>query len=624
MLTICFYGDKKFLFGIEELSGQLHYTTGEKGYRLYAEKVEGNTLTVVTDREWAKISYPSDKAFFRGLSLAVMNAGKVSEMSAELLLKDMGTMQDCSDGLMSVDGLKEMIRQSALMGYTYMGLYTEATFPVEGEPYFGYKSGRYSEDELREAVSYGEKMQVEIVPFIQTLGHCAQLFRWSGFSDMHDINNTLLVQYDRTYRLIEKMLKSLRGCYRTERIHLGMDEAYFMGFGRYHWFVDENNYDRQALFVEHVCKVVNLAKQYGFTKPEIWSDNLFEMAFKGYIDPPDEIYKPFDRRIADGFPPVKLVYWNYVIRDTDAFRKNCSRIRQLSDKIGFASIAHGYASFAPENYKTAKLVDTALNGCLQNGIDDLLITRWESVQSPCSMLPSYYDYIERCSKTTGYDFQTRSKFLFGYTYSEFLTLDEPNKIAFDGTGEDDSVDEVNPPFYIIADDPLLGIMEKHIPPHAQEYYTQCADKLNALSRRKSRFANIFRFESVMCRAVAAKANLSKEIKDCYDKKDRQKAGEIAKSVPSIVKAIKAFHNAYRDYWTSYNKRYGFELFDSRLGGVVARLEFVKKLLEEYSCGKTERIEELEEDRLPVYEGYENKTVCYKDWQRIAVGRLMRI
>lgn len=624
MLTISFCGDNKFLFGINELRQQLRYNVGNDGYLVYAEKVEGNTLSVVTGKHSATVYYPSDNCFFRGFSLAVMNAGKNSQMKAQLLLKEMGTMQDCSDGLMSVGGLKEMILQSALMGYTYMGMYMVATFTVDDEPYFGYKSGKYSQEELREVVSYGEKMQVEVVPFIQTLGHCAQMFRWSGYSDMHDINNTLLVEYDRTYQFIEKIISSLRKCFSTERIHLGMDEAYFMGFGRYHWFIDENNYDRQALFVEHLRKVVKIAQKYGFTKPEIWSDNLFEMAFKGYIDPPDEIYKPFDKRIADSFPKINLVYWNYVIRDVEAFNKNCNRIRQLSDKVSFASIAHGYASFAPENYKTAKLVDTAVNGCIQNGITDLLITRWESVQSPFSMLPSYYNYIERCSKTSGYDFEARSKFLFGYTYTEFLTLDEPNKITFKEEEGKDEVDEVNPPFYIIADDPLLGIMEKHIPPHAEEYYIKCADKLSALSKRKSKFANIFKFESIMCRTVAAKALLSKEVKDCYDKKDRQKAKEISDRIPAVIKEVKAFHRAYRNYWTSYNKRFGFELFDSRLGGVVARLEYVKKLLADYADGKIDVIEELDEERLPIYAGYENKTVCYKDWQSITVGRLMRI
>lgn len=622
MIKIAFFGEKKFEFGIRELAAQLRYTLGDGGYTVRAEKVDGRVLEVTTDKEGATIRYPKDNCFFRGLSLAVMNAGKNSHMTVELLLDEFGNMQDCSDGLMSVEGLKEIIRQSALMGYTYVGMYMEATYEIDGEPYFGYKSGRYSQEELREIVQYGNEMQVEVVPFIQTLGHGAQLFRWSGYSDMYDLNNTLLVRYDRTYELIEKMIASLRNAFTTDRIHLGMDEAYFMGYGRYRWFIDEKECDRQSLFIEHIKRVVEIAEKYSFTKPEIWSDNIFEMSFKGYIDPPDEMYTPFPEGIAAEFPKINLVYWNYVIRDVEQFNRNCNRLKQLSPNVSFASIAHGYASFAPENYKTAKLVETALNGCLNNGIGDLLVTRWETVQSPFSMLPSYYDYVERCSKTSGYDYEKRSKFLFGYTYSEFLTLDLPNKINFGQ--EYDEVDEVNPPLYIIADDPLLGIMEKHTPPQAKEFYEDCAKRLDALSRRKSKFAHIFKFESVMCKAVAAKASLSKEVKRCYDAKDRERMGEIAKSIPTIIREMEKFHDAYREYWTSYNKRYGFELFDARLGGVVARLKFTQRLLNDYALGKVDCIEELEEDRLPVYAGYENKVICYKNWTGITVGRLTRL
>lgn len=100
--------------------------------------------------------------------------------------------------------------------------------------------------------------------------------------------------------------------------------------------------------------------------------------------------------------------------------------------------------------------------------------------------------------------------------------------------------------------------------------------------------------------------------------------KIAEEIPRIIRKLELFHNAYRDYWTSYNKRLGFELFDARIGGAVARLKFVRALLSDYADGKTETIEELEEERLPLYAGGENKIVCYKNWTGIAVGRLTRL
>jgi hypothetical protein len=64
---------------------------------------------------------------------------------------DFGIMIDCSrNAVPSVLGLKRFFDVIAKMGYNVVMLYTEDTFEVENEPYFGYKRGRYSSAELRE------------------------------------------------------------------------------------------------------------------------------------------------------------------------------------------------------------------------------------------------------------------------------------------------------------------------------------------------------------------------------------------------------------------------------------------------------------------------------------------
>ena len=621
-MTVTYTGDRKFCFGIEELTEQLGFSVGINGYEIFAEKTDGRTLRVLTDRDHAKIFYPTDSLFFKGFSLALQYAGKTAEMSVEPIIKTAGTMQDCSDGLMSVSAVKNFIRQSALMGYGYIGLYTETTYFVDGEPYFGYKTGAYSTGELDEMVSYGEKFCVEVIPFVQTLGHLAQLFRWSEYADVRDTGDVLLPEYDRTYSLIEKMIASLRKSYKTNRIHLGMDEAYFLGLGRYRWFVNEDGCDSETLFIDHIKKVVNIAAKYGFTEPEIWFDNIFGMKFKGYIYPPENIFRPFEQKLVDGFPKIKMRFWNYGMLSESEFKRHCDNIRRLSPDIGFASVVHGYTSFAPANAKTAKTIDSVLSGCLNNGISDLLITRWESLQSPFSMLPSYFLFSERFAKGKGYDEEERCKFLFGYTYSEFITLDIPNDLAF--SEKDRLTLENNPPYYILAEDLLLGITEKHIPENAGKYYRDCAEKLAKPCNVKSPYANVFRFEKALCDALAEKADLSRTIKELYDAGDRAGLKKVSASIAAAAEKTEIFHDAYREYWLSYNKRFGFELFDMRLGGLCKRLLAVKKIIDDFADGITDKIEELEEQRLPLYKGGENTIACYKGWNNITVGRLMRL
>ena len=54
-----------------------------------------------------------------------------------------GAMLDCSRGaVLKVPTVKKLIDALQKMGYNALELYTEDTFEVEGEPYFGYLRGR--------------------------------------------------------------------------------------------------------------------------------------------------------------------------------------------------------------------------------------------------------------------------------------------------------------------------------------------------------------------------------------------------------------------------------------------------------------------------------------------------
>ena len=61
-----------------------------------------------------------------------------------------GVMIDCSrNAVMNRDAFFRMADLLSALGYNAIRLYTEDTYEVEGEPYFGYLRGRYSGAELR-------------------------------------------------------------------------------------------------------------------------------------------------------------------------------------------------------------------------------------------------------------------------------------------------------------------------------------------------------------------------------------------------------------------------------------------------------------------------------------------
>lgn len=615
MKKLCYVGQEKFLFGIGELSQQLKICLAEDGYPIRCSR-GGSGIRVQIRSGCAQVSYERDQDFFRAFSLAAQYVdGQDRDIAVKCDFDRFGTMQECSKNVMSVEGLKEFIRQSALMGYTYLEVYTEVSYEVPGEPYFGYMKGRFTQAELKELVAYGEKLFVELVPSVQTLGHMGQLFKF-GYWDVKDTQNILRVDSEPTYRLIENMLKSLSECYRTPRINLGMDEAYYLGSGFYHWFVDDSRPDPVVLYVRHLKRVLEIAKKYGFTQPAIWFDNLFGMLNKGYITPPDEIWQDFPQWLREEFPQVQMIYWNYVGRDPDRFQVNVERIRQLTPDVSFASMAHGYTSFAPENYISRQLVETARSGCRRTGIRDMMVTWWGYTQSPCALLPCYFDFIENCGSREGYDPEERSRFLFGYTYTEFCQLDLPNRI--DASGATGLAEGNNPPYYILADDPLLGMMSMHVPEGAKERYAEYAAIMEEMAQKDSRYAYIFAFGAVLCRTLHQCCDLSGVIRDAYDARDLQAIREIvSRRIPAACKALEEFHSAYYDYWHTFNKSMGWERFDRDLGGKLLRLKTVARVLTEFADGKRAFIEELEQEKLPAAKGMEGKVISRSNWTAIS-------
>ncbi len=614
IIKIKYVGDTFFIKGLNELKDRFGFELSEDGKNVCANKCTEKIITVNSDGNNTTFTYYDNASFYRAFTIALqklLEGGGQAQVKP--LIHDLGTMQNCAYTVINVETVKGLIRDHAIMGYNYIQLYTETTYEIPSEPYFGFKLNKYTQKELKELVEYSKIFGVEMIPCIQTLAHLSQLFNWCAFGDVHDIRDTLLVNYPRTYELIDKMLESVAECFDTEKINLGMDEGYFMGFGRYNWFVDDSKPDRAMLFIDHVKKVMELAEKHGFKKPSIWFDNLFGMNYKGYIDPPEWLWTDFPEYIQKAFPNIRMIFWNYVIRDVNEFSRQVGYIRQLSKDVSFASMAHGYTSFAPENYISAYLVDTAREGCLKNGIDDIMITWWGGKMSPYALNPAYYDFAERLCESQGIDVELRSKFLFGYTYKEFCELDSPNVIGKSASALT-AAEGNNLPFYALANDPLLGKLDMHVPVGCEDEYKQKSLRMGELSKVDSPYAFIFDFEKTLCELLSVRAELGLKIKDAYDKDDKAQLLKIAKGIPAIIKETEKFRKKYIEYYMTYSKAYGREAWDIKLGGACSRLRSVAEILKDYAKGKIKNIPELDEERLPINKNKIGQIISYRDWE----------
>ena len=86
-------------------------------------------------------------------------------MENKIKFRRFGTMIDCSrNAVMNVTSVKKWIDITSDLGYNSLLLYTEDTYEVDNQPYFGYMRGRYSKNELKELDAYAKSKGIELIP----------------------------------------------------------------------------------------------------------------------------------------------------------------------------------------------------------------------------------------------------------------------------------------------------------------------------------------------------------------------------------------------------------------------------------------------------------------------------
>lgn len=98
------------------------------------------------------------------------------------MFKKKGLMLDCSrDAVRTVKTVKKLADIMQKLDFNTLMLYTEDTYEIDTQPYFGYLRGRYTKDELREIDAYCAEKGIELIPCIQTLAHLNGIVDWEVY-----------------------------------------------------------------------------------------------------------------------------------------------------------------------------------------------------------------------------------------------------------------------------------------------------------------------------------------------------------------------------------------------------------------------------------------------------------
>jgi len=520
----------------------------------------------------------------------------------------LGMMLDSSrNAVLRIDSIYILIRKLALMGYNMLMLYTEDTYKVEDYPEFGYMRGGYTKEELKLIDDYAYNLGIEVVPCIQTLGHCGQMLVWDAFSNIKDLPEVLLVDEPKTYKFIETIIDTYSDL-RSKRIHIGMDEVHGLGFGQ---FFDKHGYENAFdIFNRHLEKVCNICKEKDLN-PMIWSDMYFRIASKtnDYYDMSSDI----PQEVADKIhPSVELVYWDYYNRDEAFYTEWINRHRKLGKEPIFAGGVWTWGTFVQSMKSTIDTTLPALSACKKENIKEILTTAWGDDGNECPFNATFYgfNYFANALYIDNLDTKTNEELynIFTKENSELYETAQrmdiiPQTIAYNDPDTKELAYYTGPSKYFLWEDILIGSISNYIEKRDEikSHYTKLANDIDLINTNTLIDTEYKEFLLTHAKALASKAVLGYDIIKAYKNQDKKALSNLIETdLNNAILEISKMKELHFGIWNNHYKRFGWEILERRYSSTISRLQTLKSILTSYVDGKIDTIEELDEKRLEVF------------------------
>ena len=593
--------DKNLQYALDELALEFPLSDGET---IELETKNSKRFVLQKEKGKAIVEYASYNQIFKAIGEMIAVKGANENKEFVPTFETLAVMIDCSrNAVMTVSALKKLIRYLAVLGYNQLELYVEDTYELKGEPYFGYLRGRYTQEEIREIDDYANAFGIEVVPCIQTLAHLNSIFRWKPYAGINDCNDILMVGEDATYDLLDKMVSQISSCVRSKKINIGFDEAHMVGLGKY---FDKHGYrDRYELLFEHLRKVIAITSKYGL-KPIMWSDMFFKLLGDGfyYTD------LPITQEVIDGVPEeVALCYWHYYNNDKKGYDRMMARHKQFKNEIWFAGGTIAWQGFSPMNAFVEGVIDASVASCKEYGVQHYIYTDWGDGGGECPIFASLTSMYYLGETSYGIDnVHVKEKFLnlVGIEYDTFNLLDTPNIL----TKEQNIV--CNPSKYIFYNDYFNGVLDKNILVE-QDFYDENKNKLAAVCK-DGKFGDLFETAYGLSSILSIKHNLGVRTRSAYRAKDIEQLKVVIADYEKLIPLIEKFYVSFEKQWHNYNKPFGFDLQELRLGGLLLRTKSCLKKLTKFALGEIDKIDELDEDILSFTGEDSTKPLRLNDWK----------
>ena len=607
-----------------ELAVALHALSEEYSISEGSGAIPPNSISIVFERDEdtggveiisgdnaTSIRYDRMGNALRGVGALLSGQEQAGERTKETIPFDtIGVMIDCSrNAVMTVPHLRKWLRRLALIGYNMAMLYTEDTYSLPGEEYFGYLRGSYSFDELRELDEYADALGIELIGCIQTLGHLEQMLKWSTYGDIKDTHSVLLVDHEKTHAVIEKMISQFASCYRSRRIHVGMDESPDLGRGR---FLNLHGY-RQAseIFNRHLSFVSECCKRHGL-RPMIWSDMLFRMAgpAQSYYDRNTSIPEEVRQSVPND---VQLVYWDYYHEDAGFYRDWIGRHRDMGFEplIGSGIWTWG-AHLWYGHGNTVRTLKPCIDAVKSEGVREIFFTLWGDDGAYC----------EFDSALAGLTLAAQYA-CNGADAAASRVADRFNSVCgsdYDAVIRAAGLQDAFNAGMLLWDDPILRIYWKNERLKCggkwESALKKCDGVLRELKQVKDQCEPVdFNHFCTSTRYLRDKIRVSLALDEAYGMRDPSGLDTVRRRARRMAGSVDKLQETFRRQWHRRNKPQGYETIQIRLGGQRQRWLELDTRLGELLSGVIDRIPELEEEAA-------EPSALVSRWRAVAGGGIL--
>ena len=598
------------------LEEDLGFTPGEAGIEICCR--QGQALAVESDGAGVSITWETPVQLYRALSLIPRPLSPCS-IHEKARFETSGVMFDCSrNAVLKPEALRFFLRKMALMGLNLGMMYTEDTYEVPEQPFFGYKRGRYTYEELKALDDYADTLGIELCPCIQTLGHLKRILHWPAFRHLRDNDEVLLADLEETYVLLVQMIRAASAPYRSKRIHLGMDEAFGVGLGAH---LTRYGYENpHSVIGRHLSRVLEITDKYGL-KAMMWSDMYFHLDGHDYHSeglPSENAKKAVD-------PRITLMYWDYYQAQEEKYADALYKHAQFPAPTVFAGGLWTWIGPAPSYTTAIQNTVAGLTACMKAGIPLVVATAWGDNGAETNLTAALLgiQLYGEMTYTGVYDeaaLRARFRRCCQADAQAFLDLSLFNEVP---GMRSRPADPVNACKFMLYQDPLVQLFEEDTRGFRMaEHFSGLVQRYARYTRENPAYATLFEFYTALAHALALKCAWHEQAADAVRSGNREKAAALAEDLPAAVAAVDTLRVLWRKLWESTNKPNGFEIIEVRLGGVCARLSTAAEKMAAFAGGEVDDIPELTDKSLICKRREDDSIGCTNTMDEIATpGRI---